>query len=130
VARALLRVAVRRPHLVIRHVLSNFRFLADTKPAPVRNIQAWYFLLGVRPECRTRAFRQQTGIWIAGELWQSMENTLRARGCDSFWGVVGAHNAPLNQLFAKHDTEVVARGSVQGIPSIYYRKRLGVAEPA
>jgi len=123
-ARAMLRVGLRRPLALARHVLGNLSFLADTRPEPVRGIRAWYFLLGVQAEYRTRDFRERTGRWVAGELWASMERTLREQGCGEFWTVVGAHNKPMNELHEKFGMDLVARGTAQGLPGNYYRKSL------
>lgn len=121
---ALLRVALRKPLSVLGHLFSNLQFLREQTPEAIRGIRAWYFLLGVKPEYRTREFRQRTGIWVAGELWQHMEQTLRRAGCDQFWTAVGAHNGPMNELHRRWNMELVATGRVQGLPSNYYRKSL------
>ncbi len=124
VTAALLRVGLRKPFTGMGHVLSNLQLLGERLPEAIRSVRAWYFLLGVKPEYRSREFKQRTGIWIAGELWQHMESTLRAQGCDQFWTVVGAHNTPMNELHRRFGMEVVAEGTAQGLPSIYYRKSL------
>jgi hypothetical protein len=124
----LLKAGVRRPFLVAGHVLNNLQFLTERLPEAVRDVPAWFFLLGVKPEYRNREFKQRTGIWVAGELWKHMESNLRAQGCEQFWTVVGAHNEPMNQLHRLFGMELVARGPAQGLPSNYYRRSL-VAAP-
>jgi hypothetical protein len=119
-----LKVGLRRPLLVLTHIVNNLQFLMERLPAQVRNVRPWFFLLGVQPDYRSQEFKQRTGIWVAGELWKQMENTLRAHGCDQFWTVVGAHNGPMNQLHRRFGMEVVGQGVAQGLPSIYYRKSL------
>lgn len=125
---ALLKAGLRSPFRVLGHVLSNLQLLRERVPKEVRGIRGWYFLLGVKQEYRTREFKQRTGIWIAGELWKHMESTLRAQGCDQFWTVVGAHNAPMNELHRRFAMELVAQGVAQGLPSNYYRKSLAASQ--
>lgn len=120
----LTRLGFRHPLKVAGHVLGNLQFLSERLPDAVKDIPAWYFLLGVLGPYRTREFRDRTGIWVAGALWRQMEDTFRALGCPEYWGVVGEHNDPMHGLFAKHDTVEVARGVIQGVPSIYYTKSL------
>jgi len=126
VARAMFKAGLRRPIALARHVLGNVSFLADARPEPVRDIRAWFFLLGVKAEYRTAAFRERSGRWVAADLWTAMERTLREHNCERFWTVVGAHNKPMNELHEKFGMELAARGTAQGLPSNYYRKSLGV----
>jgi hypothetical protein len=126
----LARVGLRKPGTLVTHAASNLAFLREQQPQAIRGVRAWYFLLGVKPEFRTREFQKRTGIWIAGELWRRMEQTLREQGCDQFWTVVGAHNLPMNALHRRMQMELVATGTVQGLPSNYYRKTLAVSRPA
>lgn len=128
VALALLKVGIRKPVIVLGHIVSNLQLLGERVPEAIRGVRAWYFLLGVKKEYRNREFKQRTGIWIAGELWKHMEDTLREQGCDQFWTAVGAHNGPMNELHRRWNMELVATGMAQGLPANYYRKSL-VGQP-
>lgn len=129
VAGGAMKVALRHPGKFLRRIIGNLQFFNESRPEVVRDIRGWYFLLGVKPAYRTREFKQRTGIWLAGELWQHMEKSLAAAGCDRFWTVVGAHNGPMNELHKKMQMQMVAQGTIQGLPSNYYVKELTV-EPA
>ena len=124
VARAMLRVAVRRPLTLAGHILGNLSILSDNKPEQLRDIHAWHFLFGVKAEYRTREFREKTGRWISGEMWNLMERTFVERGIEKFWTVVAEHNKPMNELQIKSGAKETARGLAQGMPSIFYTKNL------
>ncbi len=119
-----LRVALLHPGRFLRRVFGNLQFFNESRPDVVRGINGWYFLLGVKPAYRTREFKQRTGIWLAGELWRHMEQTLYEQGCRRFWTVVGAHNGPMNELHRRMRMELVAEGKIQGLASNYYVKDL------
>lgn len=124
VAAGIVRQAVRDPIGVAGHLVSNLAFVGGTTPPAVVKDPGIYLLLGVLPEYRGRKFRERTGIWVTGALWDRMEATLRAAGCPSFWSAPGAHNGPINQLFESFGAVRVAQGRVQGIISNFYRKTL------
>jgi hypothetical protein len=116
---------VRHPVRTVSHIAGNFSFVADKVPAELKDIPGLYLLLGVKEPFRTREFKARTGIMVADELWDSMESTLRANGCYDVCSSPGRHNEPINRLFQKHHAELVTCVPVQGVPSNYYRKRLG-----
>jgi hypothetical protein len=115
---------VRRPLTFSRHAMGNLNYLTESIPAGVKGIAACYLLLGIKDPYRTRAFRQQTGRWVIGEMWERMERTLYDAGCREFWSSPGQHNEPINRLFVKMGTEYVDRAAVQGVVCNFYRKRL------
>jgi hypothetical protein len=120
----LARVALCHPLKFSTHVLGNLRFITESIPKPIRDIRGWYMLLGVKGEFRSREFRQRTGIWVNGKLWDQMVRTLRNQGCDALWAAPGAHNGPINQFFIKQGAELVAQAKVQGLLSNFYRQPL------
>jgi hypothetical protein len=102
--------------------------LTDSVPEAVREAHGWGFLMGVKPEYRKIRLALGKGVWPAGELWKSMERTLRAKGCEQVWTVPGLHNSKMLLLHRLQGMQPVAEGRVQGLPSAYYRKFL--REPA
>lgn len=120
----MLRLSLRHPVAVVRHVWGNRSFLTNKAPEAVRRVPGYYFLLGVREEYRSREFKLQTGIKVADRLWRNLEDTLRGEGCKQLWSSVGAHNEPMNALHVRRGMRVVATAPVQGVPSNYYLKSL------
>jgi hypothetical protein len=122
-----LRFAVRQPFRVVRHLAANVQFAAEAVPAIVRPIPAWHMLIGVTPEHRSRAFRERTGIWVGGELWEQMVRTLRSRGRDQLWSAVAADKPGINQLYTSLGAEFLGQASLQGIACNLFRKPFGPA---
>jgi hypothetical protein len=123
-----LRQFARQPVRTAAHVAGNLAYIGGRTIPEVADAPGVYLLLAIGQPYRSREFRERAGVWLAGELWSRMEATLRAAGCPAFWSAPGAHNAPINQLFKTFGAAEVARGAVQGIACVYYRKSLR-AEP-
>jgi hypothetical protein len=121
---ALIGFACRRPLAVARYILGNLQFTGQGGPSFSRDVPGMFMLIGVRPECRSRAFKEQTGISLADELFERVERTLSTQGCREFWVILGAENAPVNRLFLKHGAVLVGQGWAQSVWSNYYRKSL------
>lgn len=119
-----LSLALRHPLLLAKRMVGNFNLVSDKLPAAVRGVPGWFFLLAVEAPYRSRAFKQRTGLWVAGELWKQMERTLAARHCEGFWTTVAALNRPMNELHCRMGMNVVGRGMVQGLHSIFYVKQI------
>lgn len=119
---------LRMPIATVHHAWGNLHYLTDKMPPAVKDIRACYLLLGIKDDYRSREFRERTGRWVIGELWDRMEQTLAAAGCREFWSAPGAHNGPINRLFEKQGTEKVAQAPVQGVLCNFYRKSLQPAK--
>jgi hypothetical protein len=117
-----LRFAVRQPFRVVRHLAANARFAAEGVPVAVRPIAAWHMLIGVKPEHRSRAFRERTGFWVGGELWELMIRTLRSKGRDQLWAAVAADKPGINQLYTSQGAELLGQTRLQGIACNLFRK--------
>ncbi|MGH7821552.1 MAG: hypothetical protein ACREQ9_17445, partial [Candidatus Binatia bacterium] len=99
-------------------------YLTEGMPAGANAIPACYLLLGIKAPYRTREFRERTGRWLVGEMWDRMEQTLYRAGCREFWSAPGVHNEPINRLFEKKGAEKFAQATTQGVLCNFYRKKL------
>lgn len=121
IVRALLMTFIRRPAKTIQIVLANRLFVKADLPDEVGAIQAWFILLGVAEPYRTREFQRLAGTWIATDLKQSLEMTLRREGCDSYWAAPSTENELAIRFYQREGAELIAQGDVQGTICNFYR---------
>lgn len=121
VAWAVLRSLLHHPVRTTRKLLGNLAFVSDSHPPETKRIPAWFILLGVKDHCRTREFRERTGVWIAGAFKELLERNLRKRGCDCYWAAPSTDNPAAIAFYEKIQAELFATGTAQGSPVNYYR---------
>jgi hypothetical protein len=121
IALALLRSLVTRPRRTLTTIAANLLFLSDSLPAETAEIRGWFLLLGVKQPCRSREFRERTGVWIAGEFKHRLEAVLRSNGCRDYWAAPAANNEAANSFYHKIGAQLFATGVVQGTVCNYYR---------
>lgn len=130
VAAGLARQVLTAPLRTSRHVLSNLGFVGgSSQPPEVAGIPGAFLLLGVREAYRSREFRERTGVWIAGALWDRLEANLRNAGCPALWAAAVADGEGINRLLVRMGCIEVARRDLQGLPCIIYRRPLAPAQP-
>jgi hypothetical protein len=118
---ALAKCLLRHPVRTVTNLLGNLAFVTESLPAETKEIPAWFILLGVKQEYRSREFQQRTGVWIAGEFKQRLERTLREKGHTEYWAAPFTANAAAISFYQKIQAQLFAQGTVQGMRANYYR---------
>jgi hypothetical protein len=118
---ALLKTVLRHPAGTIANLAGNLAFVTESLPPETKEIPAWFILLGVKQEYRSREFQQRTGVWIAGEFKKRLERTLREKGRTVYWAAPFTANPAAISFYQKINATLFAQGTVQGMQANYYR---------
>jgi hypothetical protein len=118
---ALAKCLLRHPRRTLSNLLGNQAFLTEALPPETQQIPGWFILLGVKPAYRSREFQQRSGVWIAGEFKQRLEQNLREKGCREYWAAPFSDNEAAISFYKRIDATLFAQGTVQGMRANYYR---------
>ncbi len=117
----ILHSAIRHPIRTFQKLAGNLAFIFESLPSETKEIRAWFLLLGVKAEYRSRKFQESSGVWIARSLEDHLQGVLRDQGCDIYWCAIGLENGASNGFFERIGAEAFTEASVQGVPSRFYR---------
>ena len=119
----LIQLIGRNPRTLVAMV-SNFRYLLSEELPWEGEVSGWWLVAGVRPEYRTREFEGRTGIRVAAQLFDQMEEVMQRDGCPAWYGVVRPDNTAINLFLQRRGAQLVANAQAQGMEMSYYVKIL------
>jgi hypothetical protein len=119
----LARLTLTQPRAVLS-LLSNLRYVRGESVPETDRESGWWLLLGVLPEYRGASFVERTGIAVAADMAQRMEETMRAHGCRTWYAAPHPWNKAINRFLQSLGGQAVGSDTAQGLKVLYYVKHL------
>ena len=94
----MIRFIVQQPQSLI-YSLSNLRYIGGEKIPGLEKVDAQHLAFFVRPEYRSRNFKNKTDIFVAKELYEFMELVLKQHGSKAWYAAPSTDNVPINKFY-------------------------------
>lgn len=133
VRRHAIRLALAGARTVLGHppafgaFLSNARYIGGESLPLLDGVPGWWIVAGVHSDYRTPEFERRIGGRIAAQMFDRMEERMRAVGCPAWYGVVRPENAPINIFLQRRGATLAGTANAQGMAMRYYVKRFDQA---
>jgi hypothetical protein len=116
-----LKVVFRRPRTLLSLARNAGYLMRESTPVKT-GVDGWWIVTGVMREYRSAEGEARIGHRVATELFDRMEQTMRAHGCKGWFGVVRPENVPINLFLKRRGGTEVGTVREQGLTMRYYRK--------
>jgi hypothetical protein len=126
VALEAVRTLLLRPSLLLA-MLGNLRYLGGDKTVG-SEVDALWLVVGVHPRYRTVQAERKLGFSVAGKLFESMEQTMRAHGCNGWCAGMRTGNPAIKLFVEMRGARLVGTVRAQGVLMDQYVKMLAPSE--
>ena len=106
------------------YLASNLRYAGGEHLAWLDDVDAHLLVIAVSEKYQSKDFKNETGVHAAEELYRSVEDGMRSKGCRSWYGATSVDNVPINRFLERLGSRLVGTHRAQGSQLNYWCKNL------